>query len=137
MYAEENNAEIFTTATQNDGNYYALSKLGYKTYKALPENTDAVLLVNAVLDTTAEKVEFRISPYCDNGTYFDKYGNRKEQKAFIGLSKPSFAEAINSKLKNPCKNITAEAEKEINAVSTGAVTNDEIIASSSLFDFIK
>ncbi len=135
-YAEENNAEIFTTATENDGNYYALSKLGYKEFTALPENANAVLLVNTTIDTTAEKVEFSVSPYCENGTYFDKYGNKKMQKAFIGKA-VKLAEIFNSKLKNPCKDISLEAEKTINAVSTGKVTNEEIIASSSLFDFIK
>lgn len=135
-YAEENNAEILTTATETDANYYALSKLGYKKYEALIENVEAVLLVDTDIDTNAEKVTFKISAYSENGTYFDKYGNKKAQKAFIGKSE-SFAEVFNSKLENPCETILAEAEEAVNAVSTGKVTNDEIIASSSRFDFIK
>lgn len=135
-YAEENNAEIFTTATENDANYYALSKLGYKEFKTLPENANAVLLVNTSIETTAEKVEFSVSPYSENGSYFDKYGNKKMQKAFIGKAS-SLAESFNSKLENPCENISAEAEKAINAVVAGKVTNEEIIASSSRFNFIK
>lgn len=135
-YAEENNAEILTTATETDANYYALSKLGYKKYEALIENVEAVLLVDTDIDTNAEKVTFKISAYSENGTYFDKYGNKKAQKAFIGKSE-SLAEVFNSKLENPCETISAEAEEAVNAVSTGKVTNDEIIASSSRFDFIK
>lgn len=135
-YAEENSAQIFTTATEKDANYYALAKLGYKEFKALPENVNAVLLVNTSIDTTAEKVGFTISPYSENGTYFDKYGNKKEQKAFIGKA-VNIAEIFNSELENPCKEISLEAEKAINAASAGVVTNDEIIASSALFDFIK
>lgn len=135
-YAEENNAEIFTTATEFDGNYYALSRLGYKEYMALPENVSAVLLVNTDIDTTVEKVKFSISPYCENGTYFDKYGNKKIQKAFIG-KELKLAETLNSKLENPCKDISAEAEKVINAISVGKVTKVEIIASSSRFENIK
>lgn len=135
-YAEENNAQIFTTSTENDANYYALSKLGYKEYNALPENVNAVLLVNTDVDTNAEKVEFTFSPYSENGTYFDKYGNKKLQKAFVGKAS-GLAEILNSKLENSCKDISAEAEKAINAVSTGEVTNEEIIASSSRFNFIK
>ncbi len=132
-YAEENNAEFFTTATENDGNYYALSRLGYKEFKTLPENADAVLLVNTDIETTAEKVEFKLSPYCENGTYFDKYGNKKVQKSFIGKSQ-SFAELINSQLKNPREDISSEAEKAVGAVVTGKVTNEEIIKASELFN---
>lgn len=135
-YAEEKNAEIFTTAKETDANYYALSRLGYKEFKVLPENTDAVLLVNTDIETTAEKVEFKLSPYCENGTYFDKYGNKKVQKAFIGNFQ-SLAEIVNSRLKNPCEDVSAEAEKAVGAVVTGKVTNEEIIASSYLFDKIK
>ena len=131
-YAEENNAQIFTTATETDANYYALSKLGYKEFKALPENADAVLIVNTDIAINVEKVEFSISPYSENGTFFDKYGNKKIQKAFIGNNQ-SFVEFINSQLKNPCGNISAEAEKAINAVSTGKVKNEEIINASKLF----
>ncbi len=130
-YAEEKNAEIFTTATENDGNYYALSRFGYKEFKSLPENIDAVLLVNTDIETTVEKVEFSISPYQENGTFFDKYGNRKTQNAVF--NKESFAQMINNKLANPFADLTAEIENTINSTPTGKVANDEIINASKLF----
>lgn len=135
-YADENNSPVFTTATENDADYYALSRLGYKAFKELPEDINAVLLVNTDIETNAEKISFSISPYCQNGTYFDKYGNKKMQRAFIGQHS-DFAESVNSQLENPCENISDEAINAVNAVPNGRVTNEEIIASSYRFDNIK
>mgnify|MGYP003447929795 FL=1 len=56
-YAEENNKEIYTTAKETDANYYAISKLNIPQY-----NGEAVN-------------EITTSPYYENGTFFDKYGN--------------------------------------------------------------
>ncbi len=112
-YAEENNKQLFTTAKETDANYYAISKLNIPQYNGCIEN---------VIETSA---------YCENGTFFDKYGNKREQKAIF--NKESFAQLINNKLSNPVSNITAEAVKAVNAISTGKVTNDEIINASKLF----
>lgn len=131
-YAEENNAEIFTTAKETDANYYAISKLGIKTYENLADDVESVLIVNTDIDTDKDKVSIEFSPYCETGTFFDKYGNKKVQKAFIGNSQ-SFAEIINSQLKNPCEDVSSEAEKAVGAVVEGKVTNEEIIKASELF----
>lgn len=130
-FAEENDASIYTTAKETDANYYAISKLKIEQYNSLSQNIKSVLLVNAQIETNAKKFVAALSPYCENGTYFDKYGNKKTQKAIF--TKETFAEIINKKLNKPYDDITYEAEKEINAVSSGKVTNEEIIKSSSLF----
>lgn len=124
-YAEEKNAEIFTTAKETDANYYAISKLGIKTYENLADDVEAVLIVNTDIDTDKEKVLIEFSPYCETGTFYDKYGNKKIQNAVF--KKEYFSQIINN------KNITAEAEKAVNATPTGKVTNEEIINASKLF----
>ena len=112
-YAEENEKQIFTTAKETDANYYAISKLNIPQYNG---NTP-----NAI----------ETSPYYENGTFFDKYGNKRVQNAiFNGVS---FADYVNSKLNKPYSDITAEAEKTVNATSTGKVTNEDIINASKLF----
>lgn len=132
QFAVQNNAEIYTTATEKDGNYYAISRLGYKTFTALPNNKNAVLTVNTDVEFNGEKIVFTASPYSQNGTFFDKYGNQKQQKAFVN-SRFNAVEFVNSALKNPCENILEKAVVEINPTVTGKVTNEEIVASSKLF----
>ena len=112
-YAEENEKQIFTTAKETDANYYAISKLNIPQYNGNFENA------------------IETSQYCENGIFFDKYGNKRVQNAvFVGVS---FAEYVNNKLNTPYSDITAEAEKAVNATPTGCVTNEEIINASKLF----
>ncbi len=125
-YAEEKNAEIFTIAQETDANYYAISKLGIKTYENLADDVESVLLVNADVDTDKEKVFIEFSPYCETGTFYDKYGNKKIQKAVF--PNEYFSQIINN------KNLTADAEKAVNATPTGKVTNEEIINASKMFN---
>ncbi len=128
QFAIENNAKIYTTATENDGNYYAISRLGYEQFIELPENVKSVLTDNADLNCGAEMVTiFKLSPYSQNGTFFDKYGNQKLQKAFVN-EKFNAVDFVNSTLKTPCDNILEKAIAEINPTVTGKVTNEEIIA---------
>ena len=112
-YAEENNKEIFTTAKETDASYYAISKLNIPQYKG---------------ETVSE---INTSPYCENGTFFDKYGNKRVQNAF--LKGENLAEFVNSKLNSPYNDLSFEAEKAVNAISTGKVSNVEIINASKLF----
>ena len=112
-YAEENNKEIYTTAKEADANYYAISKLNIPQYNGNNQNA------------------IETSPYYENGTFFDKYGNKRMQNAiFNGIS---LADYVNSKLNTPYSDLTTEAEKAVNATSTGKVTNEEIINASKLF----
>ncbi len=128
QFAFENNAKIYTTATENDGNYYAISRLGYEQLTKLPENVKTVLTDNADLNFGAEMTAvFKLSPYSQNGTFFDKYGNQKQQKAFVNENFNA-VDFVNSALKNPCKNILEKAIAEIKPTVTGKVTNEEIIA---------
>lgn len=124
-YAEEKNAEIFTTAKETDANYYAISKLGIKTYENLADDVQFVLLVNTDIGTEKDKVSIEFSPYCETGTFFDKYGNKKIQNAVF--PNEYFSQIINN------KNLTVDAEKAVNATPTGCVTNEEIINASKLF----
>lgn len=124
-YAVGKNADIFTTAKETDANYYSISKMGIKTYKNLPEDIESVLLVNTDIDTDKKKVSIEFSPYCENGTFFDKYGNKRIQNAIFETE--YFSQIINN------KNFTVEAEKTVNATPTGKVTNEEIINASKLF----
>ena len=112
-YAEENKKQIFTTAKETDANYYAISKLNIPQYKG-----EAVSEINT-------------SPYCENGTFFDKYGNKRVQNSIFKAE--SLAEFVNSKLNSPYSDLNFEAEKAVNATSTGKVTNEEIINASKLF----
>ena len=112
-YAEENEKQIFTTAKETDANYYAISNLNIPQYNGECEN--------AVETCT----------YYENGTFFDKYGNKRVQNAiFNGVS---FAEYVNNKLNAPYSDLTAESEKAVNATPTGKVTNEDIINASKLF----
>ena len=112
-YAEENEKQIFTTAKTTDANYYAISKFNIPQYNGECEN--------AVETCT----------YYENGTFFDKYGNKRVQNAiFNGVS---FAEYVNNKLNTPYSDLNFEAEKAVNAISTGKVTNEDIINASKLF----
>ena len=112
-YAEENNKEIFTTAKETDANCYAISKLNIPQYDGNCENAIVT------------------SSYCENGTFFDKYGNKRMQNAiFNGIS---LADYVNSKLNTPYNDLTAEAIKAVNATSTAKVSNEEIINASKLF----
>ncbi len=112
-YAEENKKQIFTTATETDANYYAISKLNIPQYNGEYKNA------------------IETSSYYESGTFFDKYGNKRVQTAF--LKDKNLAEYVNSKLNIPYSDLTAEAEKAVNAISTGKVTNEEIINASKLF----
>lgn len=112
-YAEENEKKIFATAKETDANYYAISKLNIPQYNGDFENA---------IETSA---------YYENGTFFDKYGNKRVQNAIFNGE--SFADYVNSKLNSPYSDITAEAEKEVNATSTGKVLNEDIINASKLF----
>lgn len=112
-YAEENNKEVFTTAKETDANYYAVSKLNIPQYIGDFENA---------IETPS---------YYENGTFFDKYGNKRMQNAIFNGE--SFAEYVNSKLNTPYNDLTAEAEKAVNATPTGKITNEDIINASKLF----
>ncbi len=112
-YAEENNKNIFTTAKETDANYYVISKFNIPQYNGECDNA---------IETPA---------YCENGTFFDKYGNERKQNAIFNGE--SFAEYVNSKLNSPYTDITTEAIKAVNANSTGKVTNEDIINASKLF----
>lgn len=112
-YAEENEKQIFTTAKTTDANYYAISKLNIPQYNGECEN--------AVETCT----------YYENGTFFDKYGNKRVQNAIFNSE--SFAEYVNNKLNTPYSDITAESEKAVNATPTGKVTNEDIINATKLF----
>ncbi len=130
--ALENNAQIFTTATENDGNYYAVSRLGFVDFKAIPENVEAVLTVNTDVACDIQKLSFEVFSYSQNGTYFDKYGNQKQQIGFINTNMNA-VDFVNSVLKNPCDNILEKALAEIKPIVTGKVTNEEIINMSRNF----
>ena len=110
---EENKKQIFTTAKETDANYYAISKLNIPQCNGKCENA------------------IETSNYCENGTFFDKYGNKRVQNVIF--KSESLAEYVNNKLNKPYSDITAEAEKAVNAVSTGKVTNEDIINASKLF----
>ena len=77
-YAEENNKEIFTTAKETDANYYAISKLNIPQYNGNTENA------------------IETSPYNENGTFFDKYGNKRVQNVIFKAE--SLADYVNGKL---------------------------------------
>ncbi len=113
-YAEEKNKEIYTTAKETDANYYAISKLNIPQYNGKVE----------------EKI--KTPAYFENGTFFDKYGNERKQKAiFVSVS---LADYVNSKLNTPYADLTAEAIKAVNATPTGKVANEDIINASKLFN---
>ena len=112
-YAEENEKQIFTTAKTTDANYYAISKLNIPQYNGECEN--------AVETCT----------YYENGTFFDKYGNKRVQNAIFKAD--NFAEYVNNKLNTPYSDLTAESEKAVNATPTGKVTNEDIINATKLF----
>ncbi len=112
-YAEENEKQIFTTAKTTDANYYAISKLNIPQYNGECENT---------VETCT---------YYENGTFFDKYGNKRVQNAIFKAD--NFAEYVNNKLNTPYSDLNFEAEKAVNAISTGKVTNEDIINASKLF----
>ena len=112
-YAEENNKEIFTTAKETDANFYAISKLNIPQYNGDTENA------------------IETSPYSENGTFFDKYGNKRVQNAIFNGE--SLADYVNSRLNTPYSDLNSEAEKAVNAISTGKVTNEDIISASKLF----
>lgn len=124
-YAEENSIPIFTTAKETDASYYAISRLNIPQYN---NTAKKALSVNAEVENAKA---INISPYCENGTFFDKYGNKRVQKAIFNSE--SFAEYVNNKLNTPYSDITAEAENAVNATPTGKVTNEEIINASKLF----
>ena len=130
-YAEENNAEIYTTAKETDANYYAVSSLEINKYENLADDVKSVLLVNTDIDTDKNKVSVELSPYCEKGTFFDKYGNKKTQN--VVFNKETFAQIINNKLANPFTDLTVEIEKAITSTPTGKVTNEDIINASKLF----
>ena len=130
-YAEENNVEIFTTAKETDANYYAVSKLEINKYENLADDVKSVLLVNTNIETDKNKVSVEMSPYCEKGTFFDKYGNKKTQN--VVFQKETFAQIINNKLANPFTDLTVEIEKAITSTPTGKVTNEDIINASKLF----
>ena len=130
-YAEENNAEIYTTAKETDANYYAVSSLEINKYENLADDVKLVLLVNTDIDTDKNKVSVELSPYCEKGTFFDKYGNKKTQN--VVFNKETFAQIINNKLANPFTDLTVEIEKAITSIPTGKVTIEDIINASKLF----
>lgn len=112
-YAEENNKEIYTTAKETDANYYAISRLNIPQY-----NGNVVEEINS-------------PAYFENGTFFDKYGNERNQNAIFKAE--SLAEFVNNKLNTPYNDLTAEAIKAVNSTSTGKITNEDIINASKLF----
>ena len=124
-YAEENNINIFTTVKETDANYYAVSKLNISQYN---NTAKSALSVNAEVENAKA---INISSYCENGTFFDKYGNKRTQNAIFNSE--SFAEYVNNKLNTPYSKLTAEAVNAVNATPTGKVTNEDIINASKLF----
>lgn len=112
-YAEENNKKVFAAAKETDANYYAISKLNIPQYNGDFENA---------IETPS---------YYENGTFFDKYGNKRMQNAIFNGE--SFAEYVNSKLNTPYNDLIAEAEKAVNATPTGKITKVDIINASKLF----
>jgi hypothetical protein len=112
-YAEENNKEIYTTAKETDANYYAISKLNIPQYNGNAQN---------VIETP---------PYLENGTFFDKYGNKRVQNAIFKAE--SLADYVNTKLNTPYSDLNLEAEKAVNATPSGTVTREDIINASNLF----
>ncbi len=130
-FAEENDAEIFTTANETDANYYSISKLEISKYESLADDVKSVLIVNTDINIDKNKVSVELSPYGENGTFFDKHGNKKHQKAIF--EKENFAQIINNKLAKPFADLTVEIENSINAIPTGKVTNEDIINASKLF----
>lgn len=144
-YAEEKNAELLTDADETCAGYYALNKLGFKPVSDSAKEYEAVLLVDSDCGLSAEyKAEFSSlsgrgialnTPYSENGTYFDKFGNERRQKAFVKPSAPVFYEALNSLLKNKAQDVTAEAVKAVAAQPSGEVTAEDIINCPVSFDF--
>ncbi len=98
-YAEENEKQIFTTAKETDANYYAISRLNIPQYDNTSTN---VLSVNAKVENAKA---INISPYCENGTFFDKYGNKRMQSAIF--KGESLADYLKKKLNTPNCYLTA------------------------------
>lgn len=146
-YAQEKGVSVYTTASETDSGFYALSRLGFVKINEIPSGAKAVISVQSDIDLSAVDYSYKFgcgesslplnSPFSENSTYFDKYGNRKEQRAFITPKCPDFAEFVNSRLASPCNDLNEESVKSVDAKPTGEVTNEEIINSSSLFDDIK
>lgn len=141
--ADEKCAKAYALGDENCGNFYALQRLGFEKADKLPENIKSVLAVetNINLSSCEYRAEFSSlpekalalnSPYSENGTFYDKLGNEKKQKAFLKPSAPNFALAVNRFLSSPFRDfaeIENEAKKAVNAEAGGAVSNSDIIDS--------
>lgn len=154
-YADENQADTYLFGDENSANIYALKRLGFKIIDKLP-SAKALLCVGANADLTDVSYDYSAIftecndekfssanavltlnlPFADDGTFFDKYGNMKNQKAFLKPTAPIFVSAVNNALKsqfNDLSEITDAAVKTVSAKSIGIVTNEDIIESSKLF----
>ena len=157
-YADEKRANLYLLGDENSGNVYALKRLGFKLTDKLP-TAKALLCVGADVDLADTSYKYSavftdcISekfgsanavlalnlPYAEDGTFFDKYGNQKAQTAFLKPSAPVLALTVNSVLQNPFGSfaeITNAAVKAVDAKSIGSISNEDIIASSKLFENI-
>lgn len=130
--ADEKNIPLYTTAKETDAGFYTVSKLEISQFDKLP-NDKKILAIGCNLDgENITKLTIN-TPYAENGTFFDKYGNKRVQKAFIKTNAPVLYDFINELLTNKVDNIALEVEKAVNATVCGKVSFEEIIKSSELF----
>lgn len=157
-FADEKQADTYLLGDKNSGNIYALQRLGFKTINELPKSK-ALLCVGIdteIADTSyeycavfADRISNKFSSaddvltlnrsFSEDGTFFDKYGNKKLQKAFLNPTSPMLASVINNILQNPFKNfadLTDSAVRAVGAESVGTVSYEDIIESSKLFENI-
>lgn len=133
-FAEENRVKIYSNAVPTDASYYAIKKINIAEFTALDSDVKSVVIFDTDVETDADKIFVGVMPYSENGTFFDKYGNKKLQKAFVNKDTVGLAEFINNKLETPFENLSEAVEKAVNAVPDGIVSREEIINSSKLFD---
>lgn len=139
-YAEKKNTKIYGLCDENCASYYALKTLGIEFADELPKSKTIISVgvagdfskydYSAVFTTnSSEKIMGATcilpmnSPYEESGTYFDKYGNMKYQKAFIKPAAPVF-----SKMLADMMNETFEVS--VSETSGKSVTNDDVINSA-------
>ncbi len=131
-FADENNILLYAAVKETDADFYAVSKLKIPQLDKLP-NGKRVLAIGCDLDKEGVTKLAVNTPYAENGTFFDKYGNKKIQKAFIKTNAPVLYDFVNARLRDKAENVTAEVEKVVNATVSGKVTFEEIAESSKLF----
>lgn len=130
--ADEKGIQLYVTAKETDVSFYTSMKLAIPKLEKLP-NDKKILAIGCDLDGENITTLVINTPYAEDGTFFDKYGDKRKQKAFIKSNAPVLYDFINSQLINKVENITREAETTVNATVSGKVTFEEIIKSSELF----